>query len=63
MPTKVIYCLQNQPPRIQKSLPTKLITIRQTANNEFQYKKIVLYQQQTLPLHTLPIYSFFYDEG
>ena len=58
MPVKVIHCLQNQPSRIQKNLPTKFFRIRQTASNEFQCKKIVLFQQQIPHLHTWRIASF-----
>ena len=50
--------IHNQP-TIQKSFSTKFFRIRQTASNEFQCKKIVLCQQQTPLLHTLPISSFF----
>ena len=54
------YILFTQPfITYQKSLSTKFFRIRQTASNEFQCKKIVLCQQQTLSLHTLPISSFF----
>ena len=50
MPAKVIYSLRNQP---------KLFRIRETASNEFQCKNIVICQQQTPLLHTLPV-SYFY---
>ena len=48
MPAKVIYSLRNQP---------KLFRIRETASNEFQCKNIVICQQQTPPLLTLPFSS------
>ena len=46
----MIYSLRNQP---------KLFRIRETASNEFQCKNIVICQQQTPPLHTLPVSSIF----
>ena len=49
MPAKAIYSLRNQP---------NLFRIRATASNEFQCKNIVICQQQTPPLHTLPVPSF-----
>ena len=32
------------------------------ASNEFQCKKIVLCQQQTLPLHTLPLFFYLFAD-
>ena len=68
VPAKVIYFLRIQLSRKQMSLPTKFFGILQTAisihkmktedSNVFQWKKFVLCQQQTPPLHILPIYSF-----
>ena len=54
------YILFTQPTIThRKVLSTKFFRIRQTASNEFQCKKIVLCQQQTPPLHILPIFFFF----
>ena len=54
------YILFTQPTiTYTKVLSTKFFRIRQTAINEFQCKKIVLCQQQTPTLGTLPISSFF----
>ena len=50
VPAKVIYSLRNQP---------KLFRIREKASNEFQYKNIVICQQQRPPLHTLHVSSIF----
>ena len=46
----MIYSSRNQP---------KLFRIRKTTSNEFQCKNIVICQQQTPPLHTLPVSSIF----
>ena len=50
MPGKLIYSLRNQPKFFRK---------REKASNEFQCEKIVIFQQQTPPLHTLPVSSIF----
>ena len=49
MPAKAICSLRNQP---------NLFRIPATASNEFQCKNIVICQQHTPPLHTLPVSPF-----